>query len=140
MKQEVVEYLSGIPCWFLATTDIDNPAQPRVRPFSFCALDNDRICFCTATNKDVYEQLQENPLLELSGWKPGSGWIVVEGTAQLDTLVSAETRQAGYDHMTGLGETYLGPDDPRLTFFTITNAKATLADIDGGSFPIDLES
>lgn len=31
--------------------------------------------------------------------------------------VSPETRKAGYDHMTALGETYDGPEDPRLTFF-----------------------
>ncbi len=125
---EVVEYLASLPAWFLATCEQD---QPRVRPFSFVAIDNGKLWFCTATHKDVYLQLQKNPRFELSGWKPGRGWIVVTGKAGLVDTVSNETRLAGYEHMTALGETYEGPDDPRLTFFSLEEGVAKIADIDG---------
>jgi uncharacterized pyridoxamine 5'-phosphate oxidase family protein len=136
MKQDVVDYLTHIPCWFLATTERN---QPRVRPFSFAALDKDRIWFCTATNKDVYQQLKENPRFELSGWEPGHGWIVVTGRAGLKDNVDKETRQAGYEHMTALGESYNEADDPRLTFFSLEEGSARFVDIDGSEQTISLD-
>lgn len=132
---EVIDYLTGIPCWFLATCEGD---QPRVRPFSFAAEDNDKLWFCTATNKDVFFQLEANPKFEASGWHPGQPWIVVTGEADFDFVPSETTRVAGYEHMTGLGETYDGPSDPRLVFFSVKNGTAKIADIDGSSRTIEL--
>ena len=40
--------------------------------------------------------------------------------------------------MTGLGETYDGPDDPRLTFFSLAQGTAKMADIDGSERTIEL--
>jgi uncharacterized pyridoxamine 5'-phosphate oxidase family protein len=139
MRREAVDYLMDIPCWFLATAENGKPAKPHVRPFSFATIDDGRICFCTAVGKDVYDQLKENPWFELSGWKPGYGWIVLAGRAVMDIAVSETTRKAGYEHMTALGETYEGWDDTRLTFFTCEDARASFADIDGSVRPITLE-
>ena len=124
---EVIDYLTNIPAWFFATCEGD---QPRVRPFSFAAKDGG--------NKDVYVQLEANPKFEASGWHPGQPWIVVTGEADLEDTVSEATRVAGYEHMTGLGETYEGPNDPRLTFFSVKNGIAKIADIDGSERIIEL--
>lgn len=132
---EVIDYLTNIPAWFFATCEGD---QPRVRPFSFAAEDSGKLLFCTATNKDVYAQLEANPKFEASGWHPGQPWIVVTGEADLEDTVSEATRVAGYEHMTGLGETYDGPTDPRLTFFSVKNGIAKIADIDGSERIIEL--
>ena len=128
---EVIDYLTNIPAWFFATCEGD---QPRVRPFSFAAEDGGKLWFCTATNKDVYAQLEANPKFEASGWHPGQPWIVVTGEADLEDTVSEATRVAGYEHMTGLGET----NDPRLTFFSVKNGIAKIADIDGSERIIEL--
>ena len=90
---EVIDYLTNIPAWFFATCEGD---QPRVRPFSFAAEDGGKLWFCTATNKDVYVQLEANPKFEASGWHPGQPWIVVTGEADLEDTVSEATRIAGY--------------------------------------------
>lgn len=132
---EVIDYLTNIPAWFFATCEGD---QPRVRPFSFAAKDGGKLWFCTATNKDVYAQLEANPKFEASGWHPGQPWIVVTGEGDLEDTVSEATRIAGYEHMTGLGETYDGPTDPRLTFFSVKNGIAKIADIDGSERIIEL--
>ncbi|MDR0514025.1 MAG: pyridoxamine 5'-phosphate oxidase family protein [Coriobacteriaceae bacterium] len=128
-----LDYLTGIPAWFLATCEGD---QPHVRPFSFAAEQDGKIWFCTATTKDVYRELQANPKFELSGWKPGFGWIVLRGKAGLIDKANAATRKAGYDHMTGLGEQYEGEDDPRLTFFSVESPQAWICDIDGSWSPL----
>jgi uncharacterized pyridoxamine 5'-phosphate oxidase family protein len=140
VKSTIVEYLASVPCWFLATACDGTPhAQPHVRPFSFVTLDADRIVFCTARGKDVADQLEANPLFELSAWKPGAGWLIVRGSAVYDIAVSENTRTAAYDHLTGLGETYDGPHDPRLVFFTLESGEAELADITGAVERISLE-
>lgn len=72
----IVDYLTSVPAWYLATVE-DTPegAQPHVRPFSFAALQDGEIQFCTATTKDCYREMQANPRVELTAWKPGRGWI-----------------------------------------------------------------
>ena len=53
---ELIDYLTSVPAWYLATCEGD---QPHVRPFSFVMREDDKLWFCTATNKDVYEQEQK---------------------------------------------------------------------------------
>ena len=127
-QETIVDYLTSIPAWYLATCEGD---QPHVRPFSYAAIQDDRIWFCTATTKDVYRELQANPKFELTAWKPGSGWIILRGKADLNDKANAEVRKAGFEHMVGLGETYDGERDPTLTFFSFTEAQAWICDIDG---------
>ena len=133
--QTIADYLSSVPAWYLATCEGD---QPHVRPFSFVALEEGTLWFCTATTKDVYRELQANPKFELTAWKPGSGWIIVRGSADLRDRASAAVREAGFKHMGALGEHHESPNAPELTFFTIANAQAWLCDIDGSWNPIAL--
>ncbi|MCL1797603.1 MAG: pyridoxamine 5'-phosphate oxidase family protein [Eggerthellaceae bacterium] len=130
----VLDYLTNIPAWFLATCEGN---QPHVRPFSFAAEQDGKLWFCTATTKDVYAELAENPRFELSGWKPGRGWIVLRGKAGLEDKADADLRRAGYEHMTGLGESYCGENDERLTFFSVEEPRAWICDIDGSWTPIN---
>ena len=133
--QTIVDYLTSIPAWYLATCEGD---QPHVRPFSFAAVQDDRIWFCTATTKDVYRELEANPKFELTGWKSGSGWVIMRGRADLNDRANEDVRRAGYEHMTGLGESYDGPEDETLTFFTVKDARAWICDIDGSWDPVEL--
>lgn len=127
-NETILEYLCSVPAWFLATCEQD---QPHVRPFSFAAEQDGKIWFCTATTKDVYHELEVNPKFEVSGWKPGHGWIILRGKAGLNDCVNADVRLEGYKHMSGLGETYAGADDPTLTFFSVEEPEAWICDIDG---------
>ena len=112
-------------------------SAPRA-PFSFAAVEDGRIWFCTATTKDVYRELAANPKFELTAWRPGSGWVIMRGRADLDDRASDEVRRAGFEHMTGLGESYDGPDDDTLAFFTVKDAEAWMCDIDGSWTPVKL--
>lgn len=135
----IVDYLTSVPAWYLATVE-DTPegAQPHVRPFSFAALQDGEIQFCTATTKDCYREMQANPRVELTAWKPGRGWIILRGRANLEDRASAEVREEGFAHMVALGEDWDDAADPCLTFFTIDDAEAWLCDIDGSWNPIEL--
>lgn len=134
-NKQIVEYLTSLPAWYLATCEGD---QPHVRPFSFAAEQDGKIWFCTATTKDVYQELEINPKFEVSGWMPGKGWIILRGKAGLVDQANEEVRRLGYEHMTGLGETYEGPSDPTLTFFSVEEPEAWMCDIDGSWKSIEL--
>lgn len=126
-NETILQYLTSVPAWYLATSVND---QPHVRPFSFAAEQDGRIWFCTATTKDVWEELAINRNIEATSWWPGHGWLILRGEAGLDDRVSDDIRQAGYDHLTGLGEHYEGPNDPTLVFFSVENPQAWICDHD----------
>ncbi len=123
----VLEYLTSIPAWYLATS-VNN--QPHVRPFSFAAEQDGKIWFCTATTKDVWEELLQNQLIEATAWWPGHGWLILRGRAGLEDRANAEMRQAGYEHLTGLNEHYDGPNDPTLVFFSVEEPQAWICNHD----------
>lgn len=132
-NETILEYLTSVPAWYLATCEGD---QPHVRPFSFAAEQDGRIWFCTATTKDVYRELQANPKFEVTAWRPGSGWIILRGRADLEDRANADVRRAGFEHMAALGEVHDGPNDPELTFFSVAEPEAWMCDIDGSWEPL----
>ena len=77
--ERACSYLRRIPAWYLATIDVTDGHQPRVRPFSFAMVDDGKLWFCTSRDKDVWAELSANPKFEVSGWKPGECWIVLTG-------------------------------------------------------------
>ncbi len=117
----VLQYLQAVPAWYLATSVND---QPHVRPFSYAAEHDGRVWFVTATTKDVWQELLQNQKFEATSWWPGHGWLILRGLAGLNDEVTPEIRQAGYDHLTALGESYDGPDDPTLVFFSVEQPQA----------------
>lgn len=131
---EILDYLTNVPAWYLATSVDD---QPHVRPFSFAAAEDGKIWFVTATYKDVYRELLANPKIEGCSWWVGHGWLVFSGEARFGE-VSREMRAAGCDHLIGIGEDHDGPDDPELVFFYLENMRARIDDIDGSSETIEL--
>lgn len=73
--ERACSYLRRIPAWYLATIDVTDGHQPRVRPFSFAMVDDGKLWFCTSRDKDVWAELSANPKFEVSGWKPGSAGL-----------------------------------------------------------------
>lgn len=138
--ERACSYLRRIPAWYLATTDVADGHQPRVRPFSFAMVDDGKLWFCTSRDKDVWAELSANPKFEVSGWKPGECWIVLTGEAALedDAAASDKVRQAGFKHMVGIGEQHDSVNDGRLAFFSVRNIVARFCDIDGSEERLEL--
>ena len=102
----------------------DSPPRRKKPPFSFAAEQDGKIWFCTATTKDVWDELVANPKFEATAWWPGHGWLILRGRAGLEDKVNDDIRYAGFAHLSGLGETYAGPNDPTLTFFSVEEPQA----------------
>lgn len=117
----VLEYLTSVPAWYLATS-VDG--QPHVRPFSFAQIQDGKLWFVTARTKDVWQELLQNQRFEATSWWPGHGWLILRGRAGLDDRALGEMREAGWKHLERLGEHYEGPNDPTLVFFSVEDPEA----------------
>ena len=133
-NETILQYLNAVPAWYLATS-VDG--QPHVRPFSFAAEENGKIWFCTATTKDVWQELLENQRFEATSWWPGHGWLILRGAFRRPPCLSGPPCRAGYEHLESLGEHYDGPDDETLVFFSVEEPQAWICDHDEWK-PIEL--
>lgn len=123
----VLEYLTSVPAWYLATS-VDG--RPHVRPFSFAQIQDGKLWFVTARTKDVWQELLQNQRFEATSWWPGHGWLILRGRAGLDDRALDEMREAGWKHLERLGEHYEGPNDPALVFFSVEDPEAFICNHD----------
>ena len=65
--RDVANYLDNIGIQFLATIGLDG--KPKVRPMQYMVLEDEKLWFCTNSQKEVYAELQANPCVELCGCK-----------------------------------------------------------------------
>ena len=76
---EVVKFLTENPVQYLAT--IGRDGKPKCRPFMFCFEQDGKLWFCTNSQKDVYQDLQANPAVEVTVSSPAFAWIRLNGRA-----------------------------------------------------------
>jgi uncharacterized pyridoxamine 5'-phosphate oxidase family protein len=62
---EVAVYLERVGLQYMATIGLDG--KPKVRPVQFMVLEDNRLWFCTNSEKALYRELQVNPSIELCG-------------------------------------------------------------------------
>jgi uncharacterized pyridoxamine 5'-phosphate oxidase family protein len=79
---EVLEFLTNNPTFYIATMDGD---QPRVRPFGAVMKYEGRLYFTTNNTKPVFSQLSKNPNVEISTASPKGEWIRLTGKAVIDS-------------------------------------------------------
>ena len=76
----------------------------------------------------MWQELLQNQLFEATSWWPGHGWLILRGKAGLIDEASPEMREAGWQHLEGLGEHYDGPNDETLVFFSADEPQAWICD------------
>lgn len=65
--QDIAAYLDKVGVQFMATIGLDG--KPKVRPMQYMVLEDNKLWFCTNSQKEVYAELQANPAIELCGCK-----------------------------------------------------------------------
>jgi uncharacterized pyridoxamine 5'-phosphate oxidase family protein len=116
---EVLQFLKENATFYLATVE---GSVPKVRPFGFVMKYEGKLCFCTNSQKDVYEQLKANPKFEISTTSQTGEWIRLSGKA---TFISTEdAKRAVLKEMPSLERRY-SVDDPTFEVFYADEAEAT---------------
>lgn len=74
---EIVNFLNENPVQYFSTIGIDG--KPKVRPFQFMLENNGKLYFCTNNQKDVYNEIKNNPYIEICTSSPNFAWIRLNG-------------------------------------------------------------
>ena len=93
-KQELFKMMNENPVFHLATADGD---QPRVRGMLLYRADEDGILFHTASTKDVFAQIQNNPKAELCFQANGTQ---IRVTGVLESVEDEKLREEIFQHPT----------------------------------------
>lgn len=79
--QKIYNYLKECNGFFFASCDGD---KPRVRPFGFMMIFEDKLYFGMGTHKESYKQVKANPNVEICAMNPDGSFIRVKGVANFD--------------------------------------------------------
>lgn len=118
--EKINEFLDRAGVWFFLTTDGN---KPKGRPFRFHLLKDDKIYFGTGTFKKVFQQIRENPhveILAVSGdeFLRYDGEVVFEDSEEMAkaVLAKAPALQKLYNDETGF----------KLGMFHLAHGKAEI--------------
>ena len=79
---KISDFIKEAKVFFLATAD---GQQPKVRPLGFCTEVDGRTLFAIGSQKNVYQQLQKNPLCEIVAVSKDFRWLRYTGKAVFET-------------------------------------------------------
>lgn len=120
--QKVYEYLNNAKSFYIATTEGN---QPRVRPFGFVMLFQNRLYFSTTCEKMAYRQMLDNPQVEICIIGKDGTWLRLAGTVVFDGSEEVRAaKKAASPHLDKLYEG--GADNPIFRLFYLKDCDARL--------------
>ncbi len=124
--KEVIQFLEENPVQYMATVGRDGKAK--CRPFMFCFEQDGRLWFCTNSKKDVYQDMQKNPYVEVSVASKDNAWIRLSGK-----VVFEDNRKVKEGCMNNpiVKSQYQTADNPIFEVFYLSDARAVIADFSG---------
>ena len=124
---EVVKFLKENPVQYFATVGKDNKAK--VRPFQFILEDGGKLWFCTNNQKDVYEEMQANPYVQVCVSTPKFEWIRLSGKAVFKNDMDIKEKVIEASPL--VKNLYENASNPIFDVFYLDEAKAVIADFSG---------
>ena len=124
---EVIKFLKENPVQYFATVGKDNKAK--VRPFQFMLEDGGKLWFCTNNQKDVYEEMQGNPYVQVCVSTPKFEWIRLSGKAVFKNDIDIKEKVIEASPL--VKNLYESASNPIFEVFYLDEAKAVIADFSG---------
>lgn len=123
---EVTKFLEENPVQYLATVGRDGKAK--CRPFMFSFERDGKLWFNTGNHKDVYQDMQANPNVEIYTSSPSYAWIRISGRAVF--VDDRAIKEAALENPI-VRRNYQTADNPTFEVFYLADAKAVIADFSG---------
>ncbi len=99
------DFLTEAEVFYLATCD---GTQPKIRPIGAHIEMDGKVLIGIGQHKEVYKQMQANPLVEIAAYKPNGHWLRYTGRAVFetdpkyaDTMIAAMHLQELYNEQNG---------------------------------------
>ena len=125
------DFLTETGFFFLATTDGN---QPKLRPLGAHFEMDGKVLFGIGDFKDVYRQMQANPLVEISACKSDGKWLRYTGKAVFET--DPKYAAAMLEGAPRLKEIYNETTGHKLAVFHLEDATAVVIPMMGPGEPI----
>ena len=93
-KQEILQLINANPAFHLAAVEGD---QPKVRAMFLFSADENGIVFHTGTMKDVYQQIEKNPKVEMC-FNDAKNGVQVRVTGTLEQISDHAFKDKVSDH------------------------------------------
>ena len=122
---ELLKFLEKNPVFYLAT---DDNGQPRVRPFGFHMIFNDKFYMVTAFPKKVCKQMEKNPKIEFCSMAPDTHFVRVSGEVVFDND-NMDAKKKVFEVMPDLLKMYGSAENPAMSVFYLKDMHATIASL-----------
>ncbi len=122
---ELLKFLEKNPVFYLAT---DDNGQPRVRPFGFHMIFDDKFYMVTALPKKVCKQMEKNPKIEFCSMAPDTHFVRVTGEVVFDND-NMDAKQKVFEVMPDLLKMYGSAENPAMSVFYLKDMHATIASL-----------
>lgn len=122
---ELLKFLEKNPVFYLAT---DDNGQPRVRPFRFHMIFNDKFYMVTALPKKVCKQMEKNPKIEFCSMAPDTHFVRVSGEVVFDND-NMDAKKKVFEVMPDLLKMYGSAENPAMSVFYLKDMHATIASL-----------
>jgi uncharacterized pyridoxamine 5'-phosphate oxidase family protein len=119
-------FLTESGVFFLATED---GKQPKIRPLGAHLEMDGKVIFGVGDFKDVYRQMQDDPLVEIVACKPDGHWLRYTGTAVFET--DPKYAEAMLNAAPDLRNIYNEQTGNKLATFHLENATAVVIPVMG---------
>ncbi|NLV16528.1 MAG: pyridoxamine 5'-phosphate oxidase family protein [Syntrophomonadaceae bacterium] len=120
--KNMVEFANKNAIAWIATVEGD---QPRVRPLGMWFADEGGFYFQTAASKDLYQQLQKNPIIEAAFYESGEGLgRMMRLSGRVEFLDDPELKTKVIMDRPFLKQFGLRPDSPDLIIFRLSHGAA----------------
>lgn len=93
---KIKDFLAETKVFFMATVDEN---QPRIRPLGAFIEEDGKLIFGVGDFKNVYRQMQANPLVEIAACKPDGHWLRYTGKAVFETDPKYSERMIKESHL-----------------------------------------
>lgn len=124
--EEVLRLLKENVNGYLGTVD---EGKPRVRPFGFMLEDEDKLYFCTNSQKDVYNQLKKSPYIEYSVTTKEMVVLRVSGEIKFCEDINVKEKVLNVHEPVKRG--YKSSKNPIFKVFYLEHGTAIISDFSG---------
>lgn len=130
---DVYEFLRDCGSFWVSTV---NGSLPAMRPFGAAMEYKGYLYISSGRGKAVYEQLKQNPAIQIAALKHGTRtWVRISGRAVEDS--DPDARWNMFQDCPALWKRHSGPEAPSFVLFRLEDVEALLC-TDEGKTPMEV--
>lgn len=119
--------LEESPALYLGT--VDKNGRPHVRPFALTFEKDGKLYFSTSNETSAFNDLKNNPFVEISVMSPDYVWVRISATAVFTQ--DKEIKNLALEKKKTLRNIFGSADNPDFNMFFLSDGTASLYDYSG---------